>query len=238
MFGLAGGARAVIANSELVKREILREYGTPAGRVHIVPNGLTAESFTPAPAGLREEARRKLDLTGQDFIILFAGSGWERKGLRFALAAVAALPAALRPVLLVAGAGERPGGNLTARARFLGPVPPGELRALFAAADVFLLPTLYDPFSNACLEALAAGLPVVTTADNGFSEILSPGVDGETVEHAADVDALASALTAWADPARRSAARETIRAKAARFTIEANLARTLTVLESVVVGVR
>ena len=111
------------------------------------------------------------------------------------------------------------------------------MRALLAAADVFILPTLYDPFSNACLEALAAGLPVVTTADNGFAEILTPGADGEVVPHAADVDALAAALRAWADPTRRAAARETIRAKAARFTIEENLARTLAVLESVV-GIR
>ena len=237
LLGPAGGARAVIANSGLVRREILRVYGTPAGRVHVVPNGLPAEAFAPVPAGLRETTRARLGLVEPDFVVLFAGSGWERKGLRFALAAVGLLPAALRPVLLVAGAGEPPPSaeKTHARARFLGPVPPGEMRALFAAADVFVLPTLYDPFSNACLEALAAGLPVVTTADNGFSEVLTPGADGEVVPHGADVDALATALRAWADPARRTSAREAIRAKAARFTIGENLARTLAVLETVVV---
>ena len=232
LLGPAGGARAVIANSELVRREILRVYGTPAERIHVVSNGLPVEAFASVPTDLRETARGRLGLPDEDFAILFAGSGWERKGLRFALAAVALLPAVLRPILLVAGSGERPAGN-PARARFLGPVPPGELRTLHAAADVFVLPTLYDPFSNACLEALAAGLPVVTTADNGFAEVLSPGVDGEVVSHAADVDSLAAALRAWADPARRASARPSIRAKAARFTIEENLARTLTVLETV-----
>ena len=52
--------------------------------------------------------------------------------------------------------------------------------ALYAAVDVFVLPTIYDPFSNACLEALAAGLPVLTTTANGFAEILTPGVTGDT----------------------------------------------------------
>lgn len=237
LLGPAGGARAVIANSVLVRGEIQRVYNTPPERIHVVPNGLPAAAFTPAPAALRSATRERLGLAEKDFAILFAGSGWERKGLRFAVAAVDLLPATLRPVLLVAGAGKQPRGNHP-RTRFLGPVPAGELRALFEAADVFVLPTLYDPFSNACLEALAAGLPVVTTVDNGFSEILTPGVDGEVVPHASDVDGLASALTAWSDPARRASARGTIRAKAARFTMEENLARTLAVLEGVVVRVR
>ena len=47
-----------------------------------------------------------------------------------------------------------------------------DLALLYAAADIFILPTLYDPFSNASLEALAAGLPVITTRGNGFSEVI------------------------------------------------------------------
>ena len=57
-----------------------------------------------------------------------------------------------------------------------------DLPGLYAAADIFLLPTLYDPFSNACLEALAAGLPVITTRDNGFSEIIDDRVHGSIVD--------------------------------------------------------
>ena len=70
------------------------------------------------------------------------------------------------------------------RVRFLGPV--SDMAACYAAADVFVAPTLYDPFSNACLEALAAGLPVLTTPANGFSEILTPGRDGEVIASPAD----------------------------------------------------
>jgi len=72
----------------------------------------------------------------------------------------------------------RTGGCLPLRSvRFIGPT--NELGMLFAAADVFVLPTYYDPFSNACLEALAAGLPVITTPANGFSEIIKEGVHGD-----------------------------------------------------------
>ena len=80
------------------------------------------------------------------------------------------------------------------RVHFLGPVR--EMAAVYAAADVFVLPTLYDPFSNASLEALAAGLPVLTTRANGFAEILTPGVDGEVFE-VGDSEMLAVLIARW-----------------------------------------
>ena len=85
-------------------------------------------------------------------------------------------------------------------ARFLGAVE--DLPALFSAADVFTLPTIYDPFSNACLEAIAAGLPVVTTTANGFSEILTRGVHGDVVEPG-DVTALAQRSCGMEEPGLR-----------------------------------
>ena len=99
--------------------------------------------------------------------MLFAGSGWERKGLRFAIRQWKEAKADSRcwwPDVAMKADLRQP------RARFLGVVQ--DMPALYGAADIFLLPTIYDPFSNACLEALAAGLPVVTTSANGFSEIM------------------------------------------------------------------
>ena len=105
-----------------------------------------------------------------------------------------------------------------------------DLAALFSAADVFTLPTIYDPFSNACLEAIAAGLPVVTTTANGFSEILTRGVNGEVVEPG-DVTALASALAVWKhrDAARTS---EACRILAEDYSMERNVQATLDVLDA------
>ncbi len=90
--------------------------------------------------------------------------------------------------------GETPSNIVLPRAKFLGLVK--DLPALYTAADVFILPTIYDPFSNACLEAVAAGLPVVTTSANGFSEILTPGVHGDIVQPG-DITGLAAALEFW-----------------------------------------
>ena len=105
-----------------------------------------------------------------------------------------------------------------------------DLPALYAAADIFLLPTLYDPFSNACLEALAAGLPVITTRDNGFSEIIENGVHGSILDSASDTAQIRDALLFWAETERRVAARSAILERARQFDISVNVDRTLAVL--------
>lgn len=232
----SGGAKTIIANSHLVRDEIVRVYGTPAERISVVYNGLPAASFEPAPPGQRERERTAWKLEPSDYVILFAGTGWERKGLAHALAAVARLPDSLRARLLVAGRGNpRPylrkvSARTRERVRFLGPVK--DMAACYAAADVFVAPTLYDPFSNACLEALAAGLPVLTTHANGFAEIIAAGAEGDvfSTDDRENGTALAALLIHWSDPARRSNARPACTARAANFTIEKNVAQTLQVL--------
>src|SRR6185295_4008180 len=116
----------------------------------------------------------------------------------------------------------------TARVDFMGEI--SDVTALYAAADIFVLPTLYDPFSNASLEALASGLPVITTRDNGFSEIIENGIHGSIVDHAGDIEALREALLFWSDPERRRAARTAIMERASHFDITRNVEGVLDVL--------
>ena len=89
---------------------------------------------------------------------------------------------------------------------------------------------------NACLEALGAGLPVITSAYNGFAEIIEPGVEGHVVEQPDDVSMLAAALRHWSDPERRAAIRPQLLEKARSFTIEENVRQTLTALTGSVVA--
>ena len=217
-----GGAGFVIANSNWIKREIEHRFGFPAERIHVVYNGVPA--FTPPP-NARADMRRELGLADDDYVLLFAGSGWERKGLRYAIDAVNSSNA----TLLVAGRGNSAAMPRSDRVRYLGPV--SEMPRVLAAADAFILPTLYEPFSNACLEALAAGLPVLTTAHNGFAEIIERGSEGEVFADPRDTAALAAGIARWADAARRAEARPRLLTKAARFTIGENVRSTLAVIE-------
>jgi len=218
------GAKRVIANSRMVKEEITRHYGYPEENIDVVYNGLPLDSLQPDEFD-RVKTREALGLSADDIVVLFAGSGWERKGLRFAIEAVERQDPRLK--FLVAGRGEARKFS-SSRTRFLGVVR--EMPPLYRAADIFLLPTLYDPFSNACLEALAAGLPVITTCANGFSEIMETGKHGAIVERPQDADALAAALQLWSDPARRAQAKMDNLALAAQFDISENVAETLKIL--------
>ena len=219
-----GGARHVIANSEMVKWQAQEFYSYPPDQIDVVANGVPLTDFRPDPEA-RRIRREVLRLREDEVAVLFVGSGWERKGLHFAVRAVTSLGKNMR--LLVAGRGRRDFANQP-NVQLLGAVR--DLPGLYAAADIFLLPTLYDPFSNACLEALASGLPVITTRDNGFSEIIENGVHGSIINDASEIDAIRQALRFWSDPERRRAARTAIVERASHFDITRNVEGVLDVL--------
>jgi len=219
------GADRVIVNSQMVKTEIVDLYGYPADKIDIVRNGVPVGQFRFDPK-LREESRDQLKVKPDEIALLFAGSGWERKGLRFAIAAMA-LCNNRKMRLLVAGRGNHRHYK-SKHVQFLGEVP--DPARIYSAADIFILPTIYDPFSNACLEALACGLPVITTRSNGFSEIIEHGVHGATVDFANNVAGLRDAIQFWSEAPRRVAVRSTNTQRAVQFDISVNVARTLEIL--------
>jgi UDP-glucose:(heptosyl)LPS alpha-1,3-glucosyltransferase len=219
-----GGADRIIANSRMVRDEIVHLYGFPSEKIDLVPNGVPVDAFRHDEER-RAKMRETLSLKSEDVAVLFAGSGWERKGLRFAIEAMEQSGPEVR--LLVAGRGDERRFK-SRRAQFLGVVQ--DMPALYGAADIFLLPTIYDPFSNACLEALAAGLPVITTRANGFSESIENGLHGSVIDDPQDVSAICEALSLWSDANRREQARAGILELASRFDISVNVERTLEIL--------
>jgi UDP-glucose:(heptosyl)LPS alpha-1,3-glucosyltransferase len=176
--------RAVICNSAMVRGEIERRFGVAREKLHVVYNGVDLEQFHPRRrAELRSRTRTELGVGERDFLFLFVGSGFWRKGLDAALAALAASGAAsLR--LAVAGkdrerarfASQIDANGLGGRVYLVG--GRDDVRPLYAAADCFLLPTRYDPFPNTALEALAMGLPAIVGKRSGAAEIVREGHSG------------------------------------------------------------
>jgi len=223
---LGPGSRAhVIVNSHMVRRDVQRRYALDEGRLSVIHNGVDLERFHPRLRATRGAAlRAELGLGPGDCVWLFLGSGYARKGLDLALEAFAErAPARAELRLVVAGFDSAQAAyeqraralGLDSRVRFLGGRLDAE--ALYAACDAYLLPTRYDPFANSTLEALASGLPVVTSTTNGGAELIEPGVEGAVVELGQGVGALAAALETWSEPERREAG-----GRAARLRAEAH----------------
>ena len=215
--------KAVICNSDLVRRDIERRFGVARDKLVLIRNAVDARRFHP---GLRSEmgggVREQLGVPRDARVMLHVGSGFERKGVSAFLEALARAPA--KPWGLVVGRDKHAARyavlarrlGVDRRVRFLGGV--SDVRPYHAAADAFVLATLYDPQPNALLEAMASGLPVVTTRTCGAAELLAEGVSG-FVRDALDVDGLAGAMERL-DPGSARRMGEAARAAVAAFTPE------------------
>jgi UDP-glucose:(heptosyl)LPS alpha-1,3-glucosyltransferase len=201
----ADASQLVQCNSALVRDQIRARFAIPEERLVVLPNGVDTERFHPERRS-RDGARLRAELgDAAGPVWLLVGSGLRRKGLDTALGAFACTS---RPgaELWVAGRDDpAPWRTLATRlgvaerVRFLG--PRDDLEAVYAAADALLLPTRYDAFANVCLEAAAAGLPIVTSATNGAAEVLREGA--LVLRDPDDVSGFARALEALDDPAER-----------------------------------
>jgi UDP-glucose:(heptosyl)LPS alpha-1,3-glucosyltransferase len=174
-------ARAVIANSNLIGTLLSRTYPHLAAKIVTIYNGFDPAVFHAA-SSTRAALRRQLNLPAEGAMLLLSGSGFERKGLRHAIGLLARLrsePGYHHAHLVVIGKGDAKPFESKIKAlnavdciRFLGAVD--DPQTYYQAADFMVLPTRHDPFSNACLEALACGCPVLTSTENGAAEVLTP----------------------------------------------------------------
>ncbi len=199
----------VICISRMVQTEIHERFGLPRERLPVIYNAIDPAVFNPALRRHRDEIRARHRIATDAVVFLLVGSGYARKGVGRAIEALALLPPAAH--LLVVGR-DRAAGRYAALARRLGvadrvilagaQTDPGPY---YGAADAFVLPTLYDALSNAVLEALACGLPVITSDHCGAGELVAAHAAG-MVCAARDIDAIARGMKAMLDPASRSRA--------------------------------
>jgi UDP-glucose:(heptosyl)LPS alpha-1,3-glucosyltransferase len=210
--------RAVICISRMVRDDIVRHYGVDESRLHVIYNGLDLDDFHPSLADRhRAELRAKLGIADDVPVFVYVGSGYARKGVGTLIEAAARMGNPQARFWIVGkdksarryqAMAERAG--VSGRFDFLG--PQQDVRPFLGAADAFVLPTLYEPLSNAVLEALASGLPAIVTTTCGAAELIRPGESGyvcaprDPVALATYLDAMAisGAAQGMREAARRS----------------------------------
>lgn len=221
--------RAVICNSDMVRQEIVRAFGLPPERLHVIYNGVDRQRFHPGLRAHRAQIRRQLAVPDAVPMLAFVGSGFERKGLE---PAMHALSRADRAHLAVIGRDKDAARfvrlasrlGLSGRVHFVG--VQEDVGPWYGASDGLLLPTMYDPFPNVVLEAMSCGLGVITSERCGGAELLREGIEGFVCD-TQDIASMTRAIRTLehSDNAKRigaAAAR-----KVAPYSIEAMTARLL-----------
>ena len=188
----------ILAGSEAIRDDIARYDRVPPGKIRVVPYGVDVEKFDSVLS--REEARGKLGLPGDRFLVGTVGRLEEQKGQKYLIDAAGRLSRDGRKVtLLIVGSGREEDRLRDQAVRegigdavlFLG--TRRDLPELFRAMDLFAFPSLWEGFPIALLSAMAAGLPVIVTPVGGVPEVVEDGINGLVVP-AGDPVALAEAI--------------------------------------------
>ena len=200
------GVRRVIVQSKLDARLLTEYFGVEESRIRRIVNGVDTNVFNPGVRSERTAVREELfrqfasDATATHFskddtpLLVFASMDFRRKGLDSLLTALSRVKDR-EARLVVLGAGDIEGYRRFARSlglerRVLFAGRQSSIARLYGAGDLFVLPTIYEPFPNVNLEAMACGTPVITTATAGGADIIEPGRNGYVIPDAWSVQAL------------------------------------------------
>ena len=191
--------RKVIALTPEVSSDLQRIYGVPENDIVVIPNGFAPPEFSvPRAQSLREEMRRELGFQDDDRVLVFVANEAERKGLEPLLLALKILDDPKIKLLVV---GRIPASTwqpvsekmgLTSQVTFTG--PSGDVGKYYAASDIFVLPTQYEPWGLVIVEAMACGLPVVTSRCAGAAEAVQEGKTGYLLRDPQDAEEIAGNL--------------------------------------------
>lgn len=244
--------KKIVAISEMVKRNIVENYRVLPDDIEVIYNGVDTERFSPYnKVKYSDEIRQKHGITDNDFVVLFVGSGFERKGVRFLIEAVESISVPVTVMIVGKGSEKRLKGERKIK-KF--PLPNGErvrvrgyfhnkqniifcgpqkeIHKYYAVADVFVFPSIYEPFGNVHLEALASGLPVITTKQSGASEIIEGGRQGFVIENPEDTEKMAEKIKLLMNPEIRRDMGVEARRLAERFSFDAHIKELMALYQS------
>ena len=228
-------AKKIIANSKMIKQQIIDTYAISPKKIEVVYNGVTVEPVE------RQSARQKLESefgleSKNEKILLYVGSGFKRKGVKEMLELLAMIQD--KPFKAFIVGKEKKLSEYQALTVSLGlekkvvfTGPRDDVATFYASADIFLFPTRYEPFSNVILEAMAYGNAVITTRQNGASEILS---DAFVMHSPSDTTILPLIEKLMEDTVYLEDVKQQNIEQMKAFTIEKNVEKTLKVIDEVI----
>jgi len=188
-------ASAIISLSEIEKNDLINLYGTPVEKIAVIPGGVDLKQFINTP---RDKAREKLSFNKVDFILLYVGRLEWRKGIGTLISAVKLLKNEVPNIKAVIVGGRIVGKQKNAEdfkehqrllkkteeegvkelIQFVGRIDNGRLPLFYSAADIFVIPSYYEPFGLVALEASACKVPIIASRIGGLQNIIQDGENG------------------------------------------------------------
>lgn len=205
--------------------------------VHVIPNGVDTVQFSPSHRlGRRAAARLRWHLRDDEFALLLIGNAWHAKGLATILSAMSVLSDLPLRLMIVGRDDEEPFRNIAERLGILERCnwisPDQDVLNFYAAADLYVGPSLEDSFGLPIAEAMACGLPVITSCSAGVAELIRNGVDGFILEKPRDAKELADIIQRlFADAELRTKIGEAAASVAHEWTWDRNAAVVWKVLQ-------
>jgi len=240
---LLDSSKFLVTNSRFIKEKIMEHYPVPPERIGVIYNGVDHAVFNPGVSAYRKEMRGKYGISDDAFVLLFTANDWERKGLSTVIRAVG--KAGINGLrLMVVGRGKKErylslARNLNiSQETMIFEEHSGNIEKYYGMADAFVLPTRYDPFANVCLEAMACGLPCISTRTNGSSELIEHGVNGFILKDWDDEDRLADQIRQLSAQDLRDRMSSSASETATSYTWERHVEQTLALFKQVAEGKR
>ncbi|MBW2742148.1 MAG: glycosyltransferase family 4 protein [Deltaproteobacteria bacterium] len=231
------GCKIVMTNSELVKRNIVEHYRVDPENIVVIYNGVDTSRFNPrVKEKFRSSLREKYGIKKEELVLIFVSNNFKLKRLDLVLEAMSFLKNNKIRLFVIGADNQRTyrrwanNNSLSEQILFLG--LKSNIEKYYAGSDIFVLPTLYDAFANVCLEAMACGLPVITTDSNGAADLISDNENGYILK-TQRVDELAAGIKALEPLSNRTRMGDNAAAKAACFTMEKHVTKVLKLYERV-----
>ena len=231
-----GNYKRIVAISNLCKQHAITYYNVPSNLIDVIYCGVNFDIFNSSVRNEGELLRKNLGIDSKAIVVLFVGMNFARKGLASLLRAASQLRDKEKYRILIVGKGNITRFRKLAQELGLDGISmfcgfQDAMPSFYGCADVFVLPSYYEPLGNACLEAMACGLPVIATRETGASELIAPGSSGFIMDNPENTLALANWLEVLQDREVRRSMGSVAQEQVASLTVERNAKETIRTYE-------
>ncbi len=219
----------IVAISDMVKQDMIRWYPIPGKRIAVVYNGVDIERFHPGNRRYRDEVRSRHGIGAEDLVVLFVSNNFQMKGLGFLIQVLAKIKKEKSSSFKLLILGRDGQGSYLSLAKRMGiseevifAGSTKEPEKYYGASDFLVHPTFYDACSLTVFEALASGVPVITTHSNGASGIITQGQEGFVISDPRDDRALAETILLLSNREKLARASVAARRLAESYSLDRN----------------